>query len=216
MRKRKYRHLKKLIAGDKIGRLTLISSFRGGEGHLYWNCICECGVKTTPRDTTLKYRKALSCGCLRLELLSITHREHGDSNKPEWLAWNSMIERCERKSHPAFKNYGLRGIKVCRRWRRSYPLFLADVGRRPSPSHSLNRIENDGNYEPGNVNWATRTEQARNRRSNRIIEIDGVRKTATEWANHFHINYWTACHRIKYGWSVKEAFTAPLKKNKYV
>ncbi len=211
---KKYRRLKKLQPGQKIGRLTLISSFRKNE-YLHWRCICECGRQTTPRDHTLKLRTAKSCGCLRTEIQSKIHRIHGDSNSPEWLAWRSMIDRCERKNHPAFKNYGARGITVCRRWRRSYLSFLADVGRRLSKSHSLNRIRNHGNYEPGNVNWATRIEQARNRRSNRVFEIDGKKKTATEWARIFKINYWTACHRIKFGWPVKEAFLAPVKKNQY-
>lgn len=87
---------------------------------------------------------------------------------PEYHAWKGMIKRCTNKKNRGWPNYGGRGITVCERWRESYLTFLADVGRRPSSKHSLDRIANDGNYEPGNVRWATRKQQINNRRPVRI------------------------------------------------
>lgn len=110
---------------------------------------------------------------------------HGDASKgvlvPEYSAWCRMLERCRRPTHPSWPNYGGRGITVCARWE-SYQAFLADMGRRPSAGHSLERINNDLGYSPENCRWATREEQQRNKRTNRLITAFGQTKSVTEWA----------------------------------
>lgn len=109
-------------------------------------------------------------------------RKHGEgAGTPEYRTWINCRQRCGNKNHPLFPIYGGRGITVCAAWVASYEAFLKDVGRRPSDEHSLDRINVDGNYEPGNVAWATSTEQNRNKRNNHRVTIKGVTKTLAEW-----------------------------------
>jgi hypothetical protein len=125
-----------------------------------------------------------------------------------------MKSRCFNPNHTAFRYYGGRGITVCERWRDSYENFLADVGPRPSDKHSLDREDNDGHYEPGNVRWALPKEQARNERSNRHVTIGPETKTLAEWLERFGIARKTFYTRLAQGWSEVEALTTPpLKKN---
>lgn len=129
---------------------------------------CSCGNKKVLRRGKVRSGKTKSCGCLQNEnrvIMGKNRKSHGESKPatPEYLAWFSMKRRCINKNHKGWKNYGGRGIYVCDRWKHSYENFLADVGRRPSPHHSLDRINNDGIYEPGNCRWATAIEQNNNR-----------------------------------------------------
>jgi hypothetical protein len=114
-----------------------------------------------------------------------------------------MMRRCYSTRHPAHYRYGGRGIKVCDRWH-DFLAFLADMGQRPSLGHSLDRIDNEGNYEPGNCRWATRTEQARNRRTSRFVEIDGERKTLVEWGEISGINPQIIGDRFDRGWKGRD------------
>jgi len=122
-----------------------------------------------------------------------------------------MIQRCTNINLPQFKDWGGRGIMVCERWRNSFDAFLADMGERP-PKKVLDRWpNNDGNYEPGNVRWATMAESNRNRRANRVFEIAGVKGCMTDLAAHFHLNVKVVEKRLRLGWPPEAAFTAPLK-----
>lgn len=202
-------------AGEQVGRLTLLSSFqntpRKGRS---WRYRCACGTVGAVSDSNLKYGSVRSCGCLRREVSARRHRIHGESKKtPEWLAWKNMIDRCTNPHHRAYGNYGGRGISVCRKWRRAYLAFVQDVGRRPTSGHSLNRVDNEKGYFPGNVNWVTRKDQCRNKRNNLILEIDGVRKTMTEWALTSQINLQTFYGRLRRGWLPKAALTIPVDIN---
>lgn len=141
----------------------------------------------------------------------MTHRLHGEASAhtrtPEYLAWAGMIQRCENQKSKHFKDYGGRGIQVCMRWRGSYAAFLADMSRRPSPQHSLDRIDNDRRpgYEPGNVRWATRSEQAINQRNRPRLEHDGLKLTPTEWAQRLGLPTTKIYKRLARGWSVPAA-----------
>src|SRR5579885_3584077 len=121
----------------------------------------------------------------------------------EYVAWYNMIDRCHSSNHPAYERYGGRGITVCDEWRdpkTGFPSFLAEVGPRPGKEFSIDRIENNKGYEPGNCRWATRKEQSRNRRSNKLLTIDGVTKTMVEWADEAKVSYRIIKERIKAGW----------------
>ncbi|MCE7937081.1 MAG: hypothetical protein DYG90_00475 [Chloroflexi bacterium CFX6] len=128
-------------------------------------------------------------------------------NSPEYQAWRSMINRCERPQTREYANYGARGITVCPRWRSSFVAFYADMGPRPTPTHSLDRIDNDGNYEPDNCRWSTIRDQARNKRSNHRIAYSGEDLTVTEWAERTGIKDYTILRRLQKGWTPEAALT---------
>lgn len=153
------------------GRLTVLerapSRVIGEQVKTTYRCRCECGTVVTVCCGNLG--RTVSCGCLRDEKIATVRRTHGATGTPEFGAWQSMIRRCELPSQQNWHNYGGRGITVCKRWRHSFEAFLADVGYKPTPKHSIDRIDVNGNYEPGNVRWATASEQARNQRPRRSL-----------------------------------------------
>lgn len=129
----------------------------------------------------------------------------------EYAAWTRMIRRCENPRHRAYPYYGGRGIRVCARWRASYAAFLADMGRRPSPRHQLDRIDNEGHYEPGNVRWATREEQQRNTRATRWVVVHGERLALSDAVERYAVvQKKTVEQRLATGWNDHQAVTAPL------
>lgn len=136
----------------------------------------------------------------------------GGKRHPLYHTWLCMVRRCTKRSEPAFENYGGRGITICDRWRKSFAAFCADVGEKPSPDHTLDRIDNNGNYEPGNVRWATRVVQNRNSRRNIPVTFRGETRLLIEWSALTGINYQTLHSRIIKGWDVERAMTAPVRR----
>ncbi len=131
----------------------------------------------------------------------------GGRYTPEYIAWQNILARCTNPKAQAWANYGGRGITVCERWRRDFTAFLADVGLRPSPGLDIDRIDNDGSYEPGNVRWATRRDNCRHRRSTRWVEINGERISLIEAAERARVSYSLVKGRVQRGWSIERALT---------
>lgn len=176
-------------------------------GNCLWLCQCDCGRQLTVLSNNLSRGYTKSCGCLRHNRL----KTHGLSKSRTYAIWRAMRMRCANMKDASYPYYGARGIKVCERWR-SFENFLADMGKRPSPEYSLDRYpDNDGNYEPGNVRWATQKEQSNNTRHNVWIEFNGERRTVRQWAKTMRINECTLHRRLRSGWSTEKALTEKVR-----
>ena len=196
------------IAGLISGRLTAVVRWPNRRGN-YWICQCECGNVNVVKASHLKEQRTRSCGCLRTELASAratagVPRKHmdGHSKLHEYGLWQNMKSRCFNKSNKAYAHYGGRGVTVCERWM-TFTNFHADMGPRP-PNCSLDRINNDGNYEPGNCRWVDKKTQQNNTRNNRRITHNGKTQTATQWADELGINHGTLLERARRGLSVEK------------
>jgi len=169
-----------------------------------WRCECMCGGKSVVAISNLRSGHTTSCGC--------KHRTHGYAGKiptPEYRAWQRMHERCGNDNHIGSANYKGRGIKVCDRWGK-FENFISDMGRMPKGTNSLDRKDNDSNYEPDNCRWSYPKQQVRNRRCTIFVDYLGERKPLGEWCEILGVKYQNGYRRIvKYGWSPERAFSEP-------
>ena len=193
------------LAGRQFGRLTAVEY----AGKSRWRCECSCGSGKTVVAFTNNLTRGTtkSCGCYKRERSLEANRTHGLRSAPEYPIWNTMISRCYRPSIERYPYYGGRGITVCAQWRESFAAFIADMGRRPSSSHQIDRIDNDGNYEPSNCRWATRQQQANNKSNNTHLTVDGRTQTLAAWERETGLAASMICRRISRGWSAVDAVT---------
>ncbi len=208
------RKLIQITAGDRYGRLTVIREIEpkrsGVQVQRCVECRCECGVVKEYRLYTLRNGNTRSCGCLAKEVTGDLMRTHGLSDTAEYGIWRGMIDRCGNAGMDAYRNYGGRGIKVCDRWLGSFELFLEDMGKRPSEKHSIDRKNNNGDYEPGNCRWATPKEQCRNTRVNYLVEHNGETRCIAEWSELHGLKPSVLYHRlVKLGWTFEQAVSYP-------
>lgn len=179
-----------------------------------WECQCDCGGMATVWSSSLVTGGTRSCGCYHLESARANGKKnatHGWSGTKEYGAWSSMRGRCFNPTRPNYADYGGRGITVCARWADSFDNFLADMGSCPDETYSLDRIDNDGDYGPGNCRWATRAEQANNTRANHFLTYAGRTQTLSQWATERGLRKETLSSRIgRLGWPVEKALTTPV------
>jgi len=200
--------------GKRFGRLVVDRfMYRDKRRNAYVLCRCDCGNKTIVQLSSLTSGDTTSCGCRRKEGGPLKHGAcRGGKRLSEYQIWRSMTQRCYNPNNRAYKDYGGRGIKVCARWRHSFENFLADMGPRPTKHHTLERIDNNGDYSPENCCWATKKEQSNNRRDNLLLTFEGKTMTAKQWAEKIGMNYETLYRRIKkYGWPIEVALTTSIR-----
>jgi len=178
-------------------------------------CRCDCGTERRVRGIKLISGEATACGCYGAEQTSKRSTVHGERNlrntTPEYKSWMSAKARVSNPNTDGYEHYGGRGIKMCDRWLESYQNFLSDIGRKPTPKHTLERKDVNGDYEPANCIWATMSEQNNNRRDTERITRNGRSMTVTQWCRELDLNPQTVFLRLFYGWDVERALTAPIR-----
>lgn len=207
--------------GEVYGRLTVIS--RGpnhvepsGATRATWVCKCECGGTITTVGKSLARGLTRSCGCLLRE----KPIKHGKSYDKIYRQWTAMKQRCGNVNHDHYADYGARGITICDKWRESFEAFYADMGNPPHSEMTLERIDNDKGYQPGNVRWATRLEQASNRRTNiegnytgvSVVGFNGKSLTLADWSKQTGISLENLRSRLNRDWSVERSLTTQVRK----
>jgi hypothetical protein len=200
------------LRGRRFGKLV-VESFAGRneKNLIVWNCVCDCGGKTLAKSASLRNKversAKRSCGCLIGDVNRGRATVRDFKRTPAFHSWKAMKERCNQPSATGFERYGGRGIKVCERWQKSFFAFLEDMGQPGQEGLSIDRIDNNGNYEPGNCRWATKVEQANNRRSKTlslVVEFNGEAKTLPEWADSLGVKVGTLYHRRWQGLPIEQ------------
>lgn len=187
------------------------SGVRGESADCMWRCRCVCGKEFDVHGYAMRRGTTKSCGCQRQEFRAPHITTHGHSRggklTPEYRTWRAMKNRCYNTKDISYKNYGGRGIKVCKRWLESFEDFLADMGPRPSSAHSIERRENNAGYEPWNCYWLPVSEQHSNKRSNVYLEYGGERLTLAQWSRRVGCDHTSLRRRLSNGWSLEDALT---------
>lgn len=200
--------------GATYGRWTVVGYSHTHDGSAFWDCVCDCGKKSKIEGTSLRSGNTKSCGCLAVDNGRKRSITHGGANTVEYRAWKGLRARCNNKNNARYGLYGGRGIKVCKRWNH-FVNFIEDMGRRPSKNHSIDRIDNDGDYCPENCRWANQTVQVRNSRRGLMIKYRGETRNLSGWCEHLNLPQSRTAQRLRNGWSIEEAFETPaLKSNR--
>lgn len=199
----------KNLTGLKFNFFTVLGpGKRSRRGAFQWRCKCVCGNFRDLGTGEIKGRRVYSCGCKKRELKALRLRTHGMTGHRAYGIWRAMIQRCEYLKAKSFRRYGGRGIVVCEKWRNSFLDFLKDMGI-PPKGLSLHRVNNNGNYEPGNCVWADDKTQCLSKSNNHLITFNGETKTITEWANEIGVKTRTMFARIRCGIPIEIALTVP-------
>lgn len=201
------------LTGQRFYKLLVVSAFAMRNNQAFWLCKCDCGqwvVRQTTKLRTATYDQ--SCGCVALSRRIASVATHGATRGqvriPEYYVYTSAKQRCVTPTNRQFSNYGGRGIEF--RFE-SFEEFFAEVGSRPSRSHSLDRIDNNGHYEKGNLRWATHVEQNENRRDSRHLEWQGESLSIGKWADRLQVSRATLWSRLRHGWSTEQILTTPTE-----
>jgi hypothetical protein len=204
-------------AGQIYGKLEAIEFLHIDKHRCrVWRFRCHgCGNENfSARAYIVQRGDTTSCNCHRRAVMAVANLKHGKWKTSEFKIWGGMIDRCTNENSPSYPGWGGLGVTICERWRHNFENFLADMGLRPSPKHSIDRHPNPfGNYEPTNCRWATWTEQARNRRNNRIVQVGGREMTFTEACSLAGMPYSTVHNRLRRGWTLERALAEPAHSN---
>jgi hypothetical protein len=198
---------KRDLVGKRYERLTVIRESGRYRKQVLWECRCDCGAVIHTTSNHLNRGNTKSCGCLKRELLGNRRRTHGLCRSPEYVSWCAMKHRCNNPENQDWEHYGGRGIKVCKRWEKSFRSFLADMGPQPPGQNTIERVNSDKDYKPSNCRWASQKEQTRNKRTTKRIEHNGETLTVGEWAERLGLSYSVLQSRIVRGWPIQLALT---------
>ncbi len=199
------------ITDKPYGRLTVLFYVGKPKGNALWHCRCKCGNEVTVQYSNLTSGNTQSCGCLLTDVMVERNTTHGNSDSPEYETWQHMKRRCLDESCKDYKNYGARGITVCDRWLNSFQAFFEDMGKRPSPKHSIERVDNSKGYEPGNCVWATKEEQMRNTRRTVFLTSEGKTLHLAEWCRLRGLKREMVAARLDRGWSHEDALRPAMR-----
>ena len=195
------------ITGQTFGWVTAIRIVGlDTQNGAVWLCKCRCGKEVVRARRQLISGATVSCGCFFFQ------KRGGKRDNPAYPVWRSMLQRCRNKNSKSYPNYGGRGIKVCESWKNNFYAFAADMGHKPEGA-TIERINNDGNYEPSNCRWATTREQTRNYRRNVKLTYRGRTQCVTDWAAELGIGRSLILNRLKMGWPPEAALTIPKQTN---
>lgn len=199
--------------GTIFGHLKVIRPLgRAESGYYLWLCLCSCGNQVTVIAPNVIKGNTKSCGCLR-DSFHANRTATKVRWTPEYRSWRSMLRRCYHPSASQYGYYGGRGIQVCERWKKDFQAFLSDMGLKPSPTHTIERLDVNEHYRPGNCRWADRFEQARNKRTTRRLTLNGETLTIQQWAERLGVRTGTLSSRHQKGWSDERILTEPVKSN---
>lgn len=203
------------LTGQTFNRLTVIHRTENDKsGNACWECQCVCGNITIVPTGSLKSGHTKSCGCFMKESHAKRKFIHGMSDTSEYSVWEGIIQRCTNPNNQAFKDYGGRNIGVCSKWKNDFMAFFNDMGKKPSPKLTIERVDNNKGYFPENCVWASRKNQSNNRRNNWAITFNGITLNITQWAEKVGIDREILRARVdKLKWSIEDALYTP--KNKY-
>lgn len=202
----------KNMTGQRFGRLVALGPVGKVGKQVLWHCLCDCGTYVSATQGMLHSRSKQSCGCLHRESAGLRNLTHGMTKTPLYGAWRAMVKRCTNPKDKNYTSYGGRGIHVCGEWLHNFEAFYNHVTMLPNygtKGYSLDRIDNNGNYEPGNVRWASSAQQNRNTRDNIVLTFDGKEQCLADWAEETGIQYMTLFYRLKRGWDTERALTTP-------
>lgn len=204
------------LIGKRFGRLVVIQRMNNNKrGQSRWLCQCNCRKITIILGDSLRRCNTQSCGCLLKEKTAQRFVKHNCWNDKIYKIWAAIIQRCTNSNHKNWKYYGGRGIIVCERWRSSFENFNEDMGKEWKFGLQIERKNNNKGYYKNNCYWATRKQQARNKRDNCLEIYKGKTQCITAWAEEFNIHPRTLHHRIrKLGWSIEKALITPIRKRK--
>lgn len=203
------------VTGQRFGRLVAVCYEGYKPGGSMWRVRCDCGTERVVRLPNLKRGATKSCGCLNQELKYARNRTHGGTagtKDPIFNLWSRIKGRCNNSKNKDYPDYGGRGIKVCAEWESDFSEFRRYVGNLPKPEGkvSLDRVDNSRGYQPGNVRWATDTQQARNKRNNRVLKFQGLEMSLPEAAEKFGLSQSNLRSRLRLGWPLEDALGIPV------
>lgn len=204
------------IKGKRFGKLVALERVKNVGKKVSWRCLCDCGKETNVLTTNLTTNRIKSCGCLKNQKLIERSTTHNQRHTKLYEVWKTMKQRCSNSNNKGYHNYGGRGINVCDEWKDNYQAFYEwSINNGYKEGLSIDRINNDGNYEPNNCRWVDKFIQNNNTRKNKLFTINGISKTIHQWSREYNVPVSRTRQRVYIQkWDIVKALTTPVKSSK--